>query len=402
MNICVLASSYPAHALDLAGPFVPHLVRALERRGHRVVVLTQAKPAPRDAAGLDVRWFDWWGSGRPLVQLRPWRPGDALALASWLRGAAAAIGDVRAHQRIDVCLALMALPAGLVAWWARQRLGLPYVVWALGSDVAVWGRRRFARPVLRAVLRAAAGHFANSVQLATQAAALAGQPFLFLPTLRPLPAPAAVPLPAQHRHVLFVGRLEHVKGPDVLLHAWAQFRSVRPDVLLHLVGGGTLATPLRSLAERLGVSETVVWHGVAHAAQIAGFLAQADVVAIPSRSESIPVVFSEALQMGAPLAVTDVGDMGTLVRLHGVGLVVPPEDPRALARALGGVLAAGRSAYQERIAAARALFDLDAVADRLEAALVAAAEGHGRQPEASPGGSSTSRERAGRPDGERP
>lgn len=375
MNICVLASSYPAHALDVAGSFAPHVVRALEQRGHRVVVLTQAKPRPRDAAGLDVRWFGWSGAGRPLVRLRPWWPPDGLALLSWLCGAGAALTDVVSHERPDVCLALMALPAGLVARWARQRLALPYVVWVLGSDVAVWGRRPVARRVLRAVLRGAAARFADGMQLAARASSLAERPCGFLPTLRPLPEPAPVALPAQQRHVVFVGRLERVKGPDVLLHAWARLRQVHPDALLHMVGDGALATPLRSLAERLGLRDAVVWHGVAAAAQVAGFLACADAVAIPSRSESIPLVLSEALQMGAPLAVTDVGDVGTLVRRHGLGLVAPPEDAVALARALGGVLAAGRPAYAGRLAAARTLFDLEAVAERLETALLAAAEG---------------------------
>jgi glycosyltransferase involved in cell wall biosynthesis len=51
---------------------------------------------------------------------------------------------------------------------------------------------------------------------------------------------------------------------------------------------------------------------------------------IPSRSESIPLVFSEALRFNKKLIVTDVGDMGLLGRRYGVAGVVPPEDPVAL------------------------------------------------------------------------
>jgi glycosyltransferase involved in cell wall biosynthesis len=55
-----------------------------------------------------------------------------------------------------------------------------------------------------------------------------------------------------------------------------------------------------------------------------------DCVVIPSRSESIPLVFSEALKFNKELIVTDVGDMGMLGRQYGVAWVIPPEDPVAL------------------------------------------------------------------------
>ena len=55
-----------------------------------------------------------------------------------------------------------------------------------------------------------------------------------------------------------------------------------------------------------------------------------DCVVIPSRSESIPLVFSEALKFNKELIVTDVGDMGMLGRQYGVAWVIPPEDLMAL------------------------------------------------------------------------
>lgn len=375
MNICVLASSYPAHPRDVAGTFVPHLVRALRARGHRVLVVTQAKPGPRDKADPDVRWFPWLGGGRALVSLRPWYPWDALALVSWLRGAASTVAALRGSDSPAVCLALMALPAGLVAWGLQRLRGIPYVVWCLGSDIAVLGRQRLAQPVLRAVLSDAATCFADGVRLAEQAAALAARPCAFLPTTRPLPPAAPASLPAQQRHVLFIGRLERIKGPDVLLDAWTYLRRYRRDAVLHVVGDGSLGPALRARAERRGIAEAVIWEGTASAQRIAGLLAAADAVAIPSRSESVPLVLSEALQMGVPLAVTDVGDMGQLVRQYGLGAVAPTEDPAALAVALGRILAAGRAAFQPRLAAAYQTFALCAVTTRLEEALVQAACG---------------------------
>jgi glycosyltransferase involved in cell wall biosynthesis len=60
------------------------------------------------------------------------------------------------------------------------------------------------------------------------------------------------------------------------------------------------------------------------------FYELSDCVVIPSRSESIPLVFSEALRFNKNLIVTDVGDMGMLGRQYGVAWVIPPENVMAL------------------------------------------------------------------------
>jgi glycosyltransferase involved in cell wall biosynthesis len=62
--------------------------------------------------------------------------------------------------------------------------------------------------------------------------------------------------------------------------------------------------------------------------------AASDCVVIPSRMESIPVVFSEALAFDKGMIVSDVGDLGLLGREYGVAQVVPPENPAALKEAM--------------------------------------------------------------------
>jgi glycosyltransferase involved in cell wall biosynthesis len=78
--------------------------------------------------------------------------------------------------------------------------------------------------------------------------------------------------------------------------------------------------------------------------------------------ESIPVIFSDALQMGRPLIVSDVGDMGRLLREHPAGLVVPPEDPSALCAAMLQMAAQDRDRYTPRIQELAAQFDVARVA----------------------------------------
>ncbi len=72
------------------------------------------------------------------------------------------------------------------------------------------------------------------------------------------------------------------------------------------------------------------WPGTVSDNTLGLYYSSCDCVVIPSRSESIPLVFSEALRFNKKLIVTDVGDMGLLGRRYGVAGVVPPEDPVAL------------------------------------------------------------------------
>jgi glycosyltransferase involved in cell wall biosynthesis len=88
--------------------------------------------------------------------------------------------------------------------------------------------------------------------------------------------------------------------------------------------------------------------------------------------ESIPIVFSEALQAGIPLLMTDVGDMGQLARGNGLAPPVGPGDPQALADAMQSFVAdlEGERA-RSQLARERLLgtFDLQATADRFLAAI---------------------------------
>ena len=103
----------------------------------------------------------------------------------------------------------------------------------------------------------------------------------------------------------------------------AEFSRDEPSGHLYLFGGGPLETQIRRRAAQPDLRGRVTIGGWADEAVAVSWLAACDCVVIPSRMESIPVIFSDALQMGRPLIVSDVGDMGSLLREHPAGLVVP-------------------------------------------------------------------------------
>ena len=91
---------------------------------------------------------------------------------------------------------------------------------------------------------------------------------------------------------------------------------------------------------------------------VAALLQQCHSLIIPSRIESIPVVLSDALQLNSDLIVTDVGDMGTLVRSYRAGRVVDKESPDGLKEAILDRFKRNKDEFREGRQKLYTLFDL--------------------------------------------
>jgi glycosyltransferase involved in cell wall biosynthesis len=237
-------------------------------------------------------------------------------------------------------------------------------VWCLGSDIHTWAKKPFFRGLTRRVLNDADLLYADGFALSRDVTALCGRPCEFLATTRVLVELAEEPpeLAPDKTHFLYVGRWEKVKGLDVLLDAWRLIaeRGLAGKALLHVAGQGQgLERRLSEAARDANLKGSVRIVGWATEAQLAGLYRAVDCVVIPSRNESIPVVLSEALGADTPLIVTNVGDMGTIVKRYQLGYVVPPESPSTLADAIAAFLARPHVFDRSKLADARRLFDID-------------------------------------------
>jgi len=360
MRLIVATSSYPTRADEAvnAGVFVRDIVGQLVEQGHGVHVLTPEKGEPISGSPAPVRTFAWGGSEKVLTRLNPRHPADLLRLARLMWGGRAALQRLVAETRAEGLIGMWAIPAG---FWA-EGAAVPYAVWVLGSDI--WGADKYplGRNIVRQVLRRARHVFANSLYLVEGVQQLAGREAEFLAAGRRLPVEAVsvAPLPAGRRHLLFIGRWDHVKGIDVLLEAIETVVAQVPNVHLHLFGGGPLGPEIKVRARQGRLRECVTVYGFADPPTVVGYCKACEALIIPSRIESIPVLYSDALQCGCPVVVTEVGDLGRLVREQGTGLVCPPEDPTALADAICRMLSGGtinRAHYAPALARAAAMFD---------------------------------------------
>lgn len=166
-------------------------------------------------------------------------------------------------------------------------------------------------------------------------------------------------LPAADRIVVFAGRVQPLKAPDVLVRALALLRARHPHESWRLVvvggrsGGSTESNWLADLADTFGVRGAVDFRPPVPAARLAQVFAAADVVAVPSHNESFGLVALEAQATGTPVVAAAVGGLTTAVAGEVSGVLVDGHDPQDWASALARVVLEPGLAQRMGAAAAR-------------------------------------------------
>ena len=161
-----------------------------------------------------------------------------------------------------------------------------------------------------------------------------------------LQARRALGLPETGPLLLFVGRMQPLKGAEVAVQALAELSAepASPPPTLVLVGGpsgprgAAYLEDLRTLVDQLGLTSRVRFVDPQPHELLSSFYRAADVCLVPSRSESFGLVALEAAACGTPVVASAVGGLTTLVEDQVTGLLVDGGDPGAFARAVARVL----------------------------------------------------------------
>jgi glycosyltransferase involved in cell wall biosynthesis len=133
--------------------------------------------------------------------------------------------------------------------------------------------------------------------------------------------------------VLYVGRLEHIKGVDILVKAIALVKNDLPKICLHIVGEGSKRGEIEALISDFEIKENVVLHGFVTGKEKNSYYLACDMVIVPSRNETFGITVLESMLAGKPLIVSDRGALPELVKHNYNGLVVTP-TPEAFANAI--------------------------------------------------------------------
>ncbi|MEU2255515.1 D-inositol-3-phosphate glycosyltransferase [Nocardia xishanensis] len=199
-------------------------------------------------------------------------------------------------------------------------------------------------------------------------------------------ARAELGLAADERIVAFVGRIQPLKAPDVLVRAAAELLRTDPARNLRvLIVGGPSGTGLErpdaliELAAELGITDRVTFLPPQPPDRLVQVYRAADLVAVPSYNESFGLVAIEAQATGTPVLAADVGGLGTAVRHGETGLLVAGHRIPDWAAALGTLLDEPRrlDAMRGRAVEHAANFSWEHTADGLLASYAAALSGFG-------------------------
>jgi len=344
------------------------LIGAFRTGGHDISVLARGEFAA-SSRHADV----------PVVRL-PYHqlPRRGRHVARHIRFARALPGTVGALRRAtreanaDVVLTLA------VSSYAPYAIGLagaaPVVLSLEGGGPGFTRNPR----VMRWALRRAARVVAVAGSLARTAAALApeiGPRVTVIPNgVEPDRFAAGPAFAHPRRYVLTVARLSHEKGIDVLLDAFAALRSA--DVDLVVAGDGPERPRLAAQCEALGLESRVHFLGGVDFERVPALYRGAALVACPSRWEGLPLVCLEAMASGRAVVASAVDGTPDAVVDGASGVLVPPEDPAALAHAIDAVL--GKPGWAEQLGArgvelVRERFDWRRIAARYMDVLHAAA-----------------------------
>jgi glycosyltransferase involved in cell wall biosynthesis len=258
-------------------------------------------------------------------------------------------GGVRAARRLartgayDVVHVHWPLPHALLGWAARRAGGTPLVCSFYGVELtfARGSGLPFLVPFLRRAIRTADAVTAISTYTAGLVRGYYDRPVDLIPFGATIPFPPAIPAaPASPPfRLLFVGRLVERKGVRYLLDAVARARR-QTDVRLDVVGEGPIRPALERHAATVGLGDAVRFHGFVSSDQLVRRYAQCNAFVLPAvvdekgDIEGLGVVIIEALAYGRPVVASGAGGITDIVEHERTGLLVPPADVEALARAI--------------------------------------------------------------------
>lgn len=149
--------------------------------------------------------------------------------------------------------------------------------------------------------------------------------------------PAEPCSPCSHQDILFLGRLDANKSPDVLLRASRQVLERFPGTKVVFGGDGEVEKN-KALAEELGIANHCEFHGWVSGAEREGLFARAAVYCLPSKNEGLPMSVLEAMARGIPTVATPVGGVPQVIEDGVSGFLVDVDDVDALSDRLNILL----------------------------------------------------------------
>ena len=242
------------------------------------------------------------------------------------------------HGMPDVLHAHCVNSGGIIAYEIHKATGIPYVITEHSTTYARKLIRNWQRPLMYVAAQNAACRLAVSRDFAELLKEeYRGLEWQYVPNILSASFEAPIDLADKPANEDFtfcsVAHLQHKKGYDILLPAFAEAVKAYPNLKLKIGGGGYEEFKLHRLAKDLGLENNVIFEGRLKNEEVLELMYQSDAFVLASRHETFGVVFIEALAQGLPVIATRCGGPETIVNPSN-GLLVDVGDQKSLTEAL--------------------------------------------------------------------
>ena len=349
MKICMLTSSYPFWPGHYRGHFVRKAAIEMIKLGHQVTVVA---PCEHEALsheidnGVEVIRFNYF----PIRKMQYLTTGSGILpnlRSNWMVAAQiplfllsfsiAARKSFKGHDIIHAHWSINGLPA----LWCRSILHIPVILSLRGSDYTK-KKKSFLNTVSNLVVRRVDGVIAENNELRKKAIATG------ISVDRTITLRNGVDLdfftPKQDRSVLpvsgasdgkkialFVGRLTHVKGPDIALDAFERIVREFPDAYLIVVGDGDMKEGLfQWVSDSSVLKDHVYFAGEVKTDHMPQYYNASNILIISSRSEGTPNVLLEGMASGLSVVSAPVGGVSEVIENDKTGILVEDVKPESL------------------------------------------------------------------------
>lgn len=153
-------------------------------------------------------------------------------------------------------------------------------------------------------------------------------------------------------NLLYFGRVEHEKGIDILIKAFAALLQEFSSLKLHVIGEGNYLSFSKKMCRELGIRNHIIFYGWKEKQEIQKIMSNCDLCILPSRIESFGLTIAEAMAGGIPVVSTKAGAVPEIIQDGKTGILAPPDDIKALKKAMIYALE-NRNEMQKRAKAAQ-------------------------------------------------
>ncbi|PIE79244.1 MAG: hypothetical protein CSA15_03835 [Candidatus Delongbacteria bacterium] len=333
IKLLIITHCFPANRDEMVGNFLYDFSKYFRKEGGSVTIFTPKMDSKYDYDYIkksvdDIVLFSWKGGTKRLAEMDKKSINDLFKIISLFRSGNRELKSLLQERKFDYILSPWAIPNGYYASSVNKKLKIPYAIWALGSDINNYSKNPFLNILIKKGYKYCDYSFANSIGLCKTVLDKYKKFTDILTTNREIPSQNIEYREEEKIKLIFIGRLEKVKGADILIDA-VHLSGKSSKINVTIFGDGSERETLEQKISSYGLSGSVSIEGFQNAQTVANKLKESDYLVISSRSEGMPVVFWEAMQTETPVISTNVGDIKHYCDLYNVGRTVEV-DPKKL------------------------------------------------------------------------